>query len=101
MKETKTTKVSNSHLYHLHLKGNFAQTGFGFSCMKKAFELNINGYLRYISTCEVEINLEGKEVQIINFYNWCLASPETNYGDISEPFNYFNNLKEFNIINSI
>jgi acylphosphatase len=81
--------------------GKFAQTGFGFSCMKKAFELDVNGYLRYLSTGEIEMNLEGNEYQVINFYQWCLQSQETSAADISAPFNHFNGLNEFEIINSL
>ena len=100
--ETKKEIDNNQvYRYHLHLIGNFAQTGFGFMCMKKAFELEVKGYLRYISAIEIEMNLAGDENQINNFYYWCLQNPEASDGFISAQPTNNNNFNEFEIINSL
>lgn len=90
-----------TQLFHLHLTGSFAQTGFGFSCMKRAFECNIHGYLNYISSHEIEMNLEGNAEKIGKFFTWCLKSNETTGGQISEPMNHLIGLNDFNIINAL
>jgi acylphosphatase len=97
-KKNNNNRVSR---YHLHLKGNFAQTGFGFMCMKNAFKLKVNGHLKYISAIEIEMNLAGDKNQIFKFYNWCLQSTETSDGIISPLPNNSSNYNEFKIINSL
>jgi len=96
MKETK-----NTNNRHINLKGTFAEKGFGFSCLKKAFELKIVGRLVYLSSHEIEINLQGSEKKIINFYDWCLTLPETISGEIFNTNKQYPTLNEFKIINSI
>lgn len=94
--------TANTDTNHkINLKGNFAEKGFGFSCLKKAFELNLVGYLKYKSTKDLEIVVQGDKNQIANFYSWCLSSSETSSIDISRPHKYNPLLNYFSINNSI
>lgn len=96
-----TTNGQTTLFHHLHLKGNFRNTGFGFSCLKQAYAMHIAGNLRYISEKEVEMNLEGNNKQLIRFFSWCKSSPETTSICVSEPMDHLLGLKDFNIINSL
>ncbi len=96
MNETK-----NINNQQINLKGTFAKKGFGFSCLKKAFELKIAGRLEKLSSKEIEINLQGSENKILNFYDWCLTVPETTSGEIINTNKQYPTLNEFKIINSI
>lgn len=87
--------------YHVHLTGDFKQTGFGFSCLKQASGLHLAGHLRYISEKEVEMNLEGMSEQLNSFFSWCQSCSETASVTISEPLDHLFGLTEFNIINSL
>ena len=101
MMESKINSKNQIFRYRLQLKGNFAQTGFGFMCMKKAFKLGVKGHLRYISASEVVMNLTGNKNQINDFYQWCLQNTETSYGIITPLAVNNNNYNEFEIINSL
>lgn len=74
-------EATNIKHFQIHLEGTFGETGFGFSCMKRAFELEITGQLKYITPNKVDIYAEGKEAQLIEFYKWCISCKETSTGE--------------------
>lgn len=77
-------EANNIKQFCIHLEGTFRNTGFGFSCIKKAFELKITGQLKYTSPNKVDILAQGKESQLVNFYNWCISCRETNSGKFEQ-----------------
>lgn len=87
--------------YHIRLTGSFNDTGFGFSCMKKAYELQIIGQLKYINQHMVDILATGAEDNLSSFFKWCLASDEASEGEyhIRKQISRFS--QDFQIMNSI
>ena len=83
------------------LKGNFKNSGFGFSCLQKATNLNVNGKFEYHNEKEVEIIASGEKESVQRFYKWCIDQkfPE------SSKFAFLptkkNQYKEFQIINQL
>jgi acylphosphatase len=53
-----------SYQYTIRLTGSFLRKGFGFSCMRAAYELNLTGSIFYESGESVQIELEGNEKSI-------------------------------------
>jgi len=83
------------------LKGNFKNTGFGFSCLQKAISLNVSGEFKYLNEKEVEIIVSGGKESIQKFYNWCIDRnfPESGELDfLSKKPKYYN---DFQIINQL
>ncbi len=74
-------EATNIKHFQIHLEGAFGETGFGFSCMKRAFELEITGRLKYITPNKVDICAQGKETQLIEFYRWCISCSEARSGE--------------------
>jgi acylphosphatase len=56
----------------IRLKGNFRNSGFGFSCLKQATNLDIKGEFSYLNEQEVEIHLLGSNESMGLFFHWCL-----------------------------
>lgn len=83
------------------LKGMFRQSGFGFSCMKKASELNIPGSLTYLDEQTIQINAQGEKLQLEELFSWCLSSRETLSGTYSSSGKHSTSGKDFYIINSL
>ncbi len=87
--------------FHILLTGTFNDTGFGFSCMKKAYELQITGQLKYINKHMVDIVATGREDRLSSFYKWCLSSNEAREGEYHILNQATNFNQDFQIMNSI
>jgi acylphosphatase len=74
-------EATNIKHFQIHLEGAFGETGFGFSCMKRAYELEISGRLKYITPHKVDIWAKGQEAQLMEFYRWCISCSETRSGE--------------------
>lgn len=82
------------------LKGNFQNSGFGFSCLRKADALKVNGKFEYLDSNNVLIQLSGEESAIEKFHSWCISQDTTYSGELSmltELIIY----NEFQIINQL
>ena len=90
-----------THLFYISLRGNFKETGFGFSCMKQAYKKSITGQLHYTSTQKIEMHLEGGQEQVEDFFSWCMESGETSEGKLSSPMVKTAGFNDFKIINSL
>ena len=60
------------------VKGNFRNTGFGFSCMQQAIALEIEGTFEYICEDEVRITVSGNLKSIEKMQSWCEKQKITN-----------------------
>lgn len=58
-------------IYRLQLKGSFSRKGFGFSCMRLAYQNNITGTLFYESVGSVIIEITGNEKDINRVIEKC------------------------------
>ncbi len=83
------------------LEGNYKNSGFGFSCMRQAAELNVLGKFKYLSKTAIQINVSGKNDVLQKLFNWGLEQAETTSGtfmpDNAKPSQY----NEFEIINQL
>ena len=93
--------TSENKDYIIKLKGSFEGTGFGFSCMKRAYELQISGQLRYINNKAIDINAIGTEDHVISFFNWCLSCKEVDSAEYRNSRHLIQINNDFNIINLI
>jgi hypothetical protein len=59
------------HLYRIQVKGNFTEKGFGFSCMRMAFQNKITGTLLYESAHSAILEISGEEKDIISVLEQC------------------------------
>jgi len=95
---SKTESKTNNQII---LHGNFAHTGFGFSCMRKASELNLTGHLIYISSSDIDIYVSGSQKNIDTFFKWTKTMKETTSGKINTTNISINQLNDFKIINTL
>jgi acylphosphatase len=94
-------EANNISGIQIHLYGSFGETGFGFSCMRQAFELNIYGQLQYVTPHIISISAMGNETALMKFYHWCISCTETKNGEIEAKSDIIVPHKDFKIINSI
>lgn len=87
--------------YNILLKGVYVKSGFGFSCMKRAIELEIPGRLRYLDDKTIQIDAQGESNRIEEFFSWCLNSRETSDGTCHSGNLFQSFPNEFTIINSL
>ncbi|MFP3859191.1 MAG: acylphosphatase [Bacteroidales bacterium] len=59
----------------LTIKGRVQNVGFRFSALRKAEELNINGYVKNQIDGTVYIEAEGEPEKLNKFINWCHEGP--------------------------
>lgn len=83
------------------LKGNFKNTGFGFSCLQYADRLHINGNFKYQNEKEVEIIITGEKEAIQQFYRSCIDQNFPVSGELSYLTNKPDKFREFQIINQL
>jgi len=83
------------------LKGNFKNSGVGFSCLHKATDLNMSGKFEYHNEKEVEIIAFGKKEAIKSFYQWCINQKFSDSGELSFSTTIAKQPKEFQIINQL
>ena len=57
--------------YRLQITGSFLNRGFGFSCMREAYDNNISGTLFYESAESVIIEISGREQDLIRLVENC------------------------------
>ncbi|MCB0807361.1 MAG: acylphosphatase [Bacteroidales bacterium] len=85
----------------IQLSGNFKQSGFGFSCLQKAWHNNITGQFTYLQHDAVEIHASGSDDSILDFYTWCLNQKETRNGEMASIHLKRIKYTEFEIINQL
>jgi acylphosphatase len=83
------------------LKGNFKNSGFGFSCLQKATVLNVNGKFEYHNEKEVEIIASGEKESIQRFYQWCIDQKIPDSAELTFSSTKPSQYKEFQIINQL
>ncbi|MFP4604759.1 MAG: acylphosphatase [Bacteroidales bacterium] len=59
----------------LTIIGRVQNVGFRFSALRKAEELNINGYVKNQIDGTVYIEAEGEPEKLNKFINWCHEGP--------------------------
>ncbi|MFP4018990.1 MAG: acylphosphatase [Bacteroidales bacterium] len=59
----------------LTIKGRVQNVGFRFSALRKAEELDINGYVKNQIDGTVYIEAEGEPEKLNKFINWCHEGP--------------------------
>ncbi|MEZ5196875.1 MAG: acylphosphatase [Bacteroidales bacterium] len=84
----------------INLQGKFEQSGFGFSCLKQAANLEISGKFKYVSPEQVEIIISGSESAIQSFHQWCMTQKMTVSGDM-QLLSEVNKFDEFEIVNHL
>jgi acylphosphatase len=64
-------------MLHLNIKvtGRVQGVGFRMSALRKARELEIKGFVKNQKDGSVYIEVEGKELNIIKFIEWCHHGP--------------------------
>ena len=95
------SKIESISGNQIILQGNFANTGFGFSCMRKASELNLTGHLIYISSNDIEIYVSGSQKKVNTFFKWAKTMNETTSGKMYTTNINRNQLNDFKIINTL
>ena len=85
----------------INLKGDFKNSGFGFSCMQQAVNLNITGKFEYLQNNEVEIISFGNKESIRDFFDWALKQQQTVSGNLELSSTKIMRSNEFHIINQL
>lgn len=71
--------TSTNYFMKLHKKYNISGkvhgVGFRFSCMEKAYQHNINGFVSNKSNGSVYVEAEGKEKDLDLFMQWLSKGP--------------------------
>jgi len=61
--------------YNIKVSGRVQGVAYRYSAMRKAKNMNINGFVRNIIDGSVEIEAEAEEEILDQFYLWCKKGP--------------------------
>jgi acylphosphatase len=87
--------------FQIKLDGSFRNSGIGFLFMKKALEVKIVGQLKYTTDFSIQMLVVGDEPSILDFYQWCIQTPETTNGSYLKTCKQTLEFTDFMIINTL
>jgi acylphosphatase len=61
--------------YNITVKGRVQGVGFRYNARRQALTLSLDGFVRNMPDGSVYIEVEGYQIDLDEFVNWCKAGP--------------------------